>query len=126
MAFATLRTSQTATPAAPPPAITPSIVTKTDLCGILPLVARGKVRDVYQIDEETLLFVATDRISAYDVVMKNVRTFPSDTSDKLPVTLGMLPHASPLPRAISFPSSTTTSHSLTMISTRESLTKASS
>ncbi|KAL9121530.1 MAG: hypothetical protein Q9187_001915 [Circinaria calcarea] len=35
------------------------------------LLARGKVRHVFEIDQETLLFVATDRISAYDVVMKN-------------------------------------------------------
>ncbi|GME66502.1 mitochondrial carrier protein rim2 [Neofusicoccum parvum] len=35
------------------------------------LLARGKVRDVYEIDDKTLLFVATDRISAYDVIMKN-------------------------------------------------------
>jgi len=47
-------------------------ITETDLDGILPLTARGKVRDIYEVDAETLLFVATDRISAYDVVMKNV------------------------------------------------------
>lgn len=35
----------------------------------LPLVARGKVRDVYAIDERRLLFVATDRISAFDCVL---------------------------------------------------------
>ena len=35
----------------------------------LPLVARGKVRDVFAVDEQHLLFVATDRISAFDVVM---------------------------------------------------------
>lgn len=48
-------------------------VIQSDLQGALPLVARGKVRDLYTIDEKTLLFVATDRISAYDVVMENVR-----------------------------------------------------
>ena len=37
----------------------------------LPLVARGKVRDIYQIDENHLLFVTTDRISAFDVIMPN-------------------------------------------------------
>ncbi|AMD19090.1 HBR189Wp [Eremothecium sinecaudum] len=46
-------------------------VVKTDLDGILPLVARGKVRDIYEVDDQTLLFVATDRISAYDVIMQN-------------------------------------------------------
>lgn len=30
---------------------------------------RGKVRDVYQIDEKKMLIVATDRISAFDVIM---------------------------------------------------------
>lgn len=35
----------------------------------LPLVCRGKVRDVYAVDEDHLLIVTTDRLSAYDVVM---------------------------------------------------------
>src|SRR6202007_622533 len=35
----------------------------------LKLHASGKVRDVYQIDDERLLFVATDRISAFDYVL---------------------------------------------------------
>jgi phosphoribosylaminoimidazole-succinocarboxamide synthase len=35
----------------------------------LPHIASGKVREIYEIDEEHLLFVATDRISAYDVVL---------------------------------------------------------
>jgi phosphoribosylaminoimidazole-succinocarboxamide synthase len=35
----------------------------------LELVARGKVRDVYEVDERRLLLVATDRVSAFDVVM---------------------------------------------------------
>src|ERR1700675_3785607 len=30
---------------------------------------RGKVRDVYVVDEQRLLLVATDRVSAFDVVM---------------------------------------------------------
>lgn len=36
----------------------------------LPLKGRGKVRDIYDLGE-TLLIVATDRISAFDVVMPN-------------------------------------------------------
>ncbi|MBT5873950.1 MAG: phosphoribosylaminoimidazolesuccinocarboxamide synthase, partial [Candidatus Latescibacteria bacterium] len=44
-------------------------VYQTDLPGI-PLFTRGKVRDVYDLDDK-LLIVATDRISAYDVVMPN-------------------------------------------------------
>ena len=35
----------------------------------LPLVRRGKVRDVYEIDAGRLLLVASDRVSAFDVVM---------------------------------------------------------
>ncbi|THX30769.1 phosphoribosylaminoimidazole-succinocarboxamidesynthase [Aureobasidium pullulans] len=34
-------------------------------------IASGKVREIYEVDAKTLLFVATDRISAYDVIMKN-------------------------------------------------------
>jgi len=32
-------------------------------------VARGKVRDIYSVDDDHLLIVTTDRLSAYDVVM---------------------------------------------------------
>lgn len=35
----------------------------------LPLLHRGKVRDIYDIDGEHLLIVATDRLSAFDVVL---------------------------------------------------------
>jgi phosphoribosylaminoimidazole-succinocarboxamide synthase len=35
----------------------------------LPLLHRGKVRDVYEVDAETLLMVASDRVSAFDVVL---------------------------------------------------------
>ncbi len=34
-------------------------------------IASGKVRDIYAIDTERLLFVTTDRISAFDVVMED-------------------------------------------------------
>ena len=36
----------------------------------LPLLRRGKVREVYEVDEATLLLVAGDRVSAFDVVMR--------------------------------------------------------
>ena len=49
-----------------------SAVTHIDIQGKLPKVASGKVRDLYAIDDDTLLFVASDRISAYDVIMENV------------------------------------------------------
>ena len=35
----------------------------------LPLVHRGKVRDVYAVGEDRLLMVASDRVSAFDVVL---------------------------------------------------------
>jgi phosphoribosylaminoimidazole-succinocarboxamide synthase len=35
----------------------------------LKLIARGKVRDIYSVDAERLLIVATDRLSAFDVVL---------------------------------------------------------
>ena len=45
----------------------------SDLPG-LNLISKGKVRDIYETsDPNRLLFVASDRISAYDVIMKNVR-----------------------------------------------------
>lgn len=51
----------------------------SDLPG-LKLISKGKVRDIYETsDPNRLLFVASDRISAYDVIMKNVRalhTYP--------------------------------------------------
>jgi phosphoribosylaminoimidazole-succinocarboxamide synthase len=41
---------------------------QTDL-GDLPLTARGKVRDIYALSSDQLLFVASDRISAFDHVL---------------------------------------------------------
>ncbi|KAF9971415.1 Bifunctional purine biosynthetic protein ade1 [Actinomortierella ambigua] len=40
-------------------------------CPDLELIGRGKVRDLYRVDSESLLFVATDRMSAFDVIMNN-------------------------------------------------------
>ena len=37
----------------------------------LNLRARGKVRDIYDVDDEHLLIVTTDRLSAFDVVLPN-------------------------------------------------------
>jgi phosphoribosylaminoimidazole-succinocarboxamide synthase len=44
-----------------------ALMTTSDLP--LKRIARGKVRDVYEVDGDRLLLVATDRVSAYDVVM---------------------------------------------------------
>ena len=43
------------------------LMTESDLP--LERIARGKVRDVYEVEGDRLLLVATDRVSAYDVVM---------------------------------------------------------
>ena len=36
----------------------------------LPLLRRGKVREVYEVDADHLLLVASDRVSAFDIVMR--------------------------------------------------------
>lgn len=41
---------------------------QSDIAG-LSLLSRGKVRDIYAVDDEHLLIVASDRISAFDVVL---------------------------------------------------------
>jgi phosphoribosylaminoimidazole-succinocarboxamide synthase len=50
------------------PKLLDPVVLQTDFPD-LHLHASGKVRDVYQLDNERLLFVATDRISAFDYVL---------------------------------------------------------
>ena len=45
-----------------------SVLLQTDFPD-LELFASGKVRDVYKLDDDRLLFVATDRISAFDYVL---------------------------------------------------------
>lgn len=44
------------------------VVTKTTITDY-PLLSRGKVRDIYEIDESSLLIITTDRMSAFDVIM---------------------------------------------------------
>lgn len=44
------------------------VVTSTSLPGFR-MCGRGKVRDIYDIDEKTLLIVTTDRMSAFDVIL---------------------------------------------------------
>lgn len=52
-----------------------AVITQTGLEGLI-LHARGKVRDIYDLDANRLLFVASDRISAFDCVL------PSGIPDK--------------------------------------------
>jgi phosphoribosylaminoimidazole-succinocarboxamide synthase len=49
----------------------------------LQLLAKGKVRDVYAVDEEHVLLVASDRLSAYDVIL------PTAVPDKGAVLTGL-------------------------------------
>ncbi len=78
----------------------------------LPLIHRGKVRDIYDVDAEHMLIVATDRISAFDVILPtpiphkgklltNVSNFwfdrfkklvPSQLSEMTVDQLGLPPH----------------------------------
>jgi len=50
------------------PQVLDPVLLRTDIPS-LQLRASGKVRDVYQLDDQHLLFVATDRISAFDYVL---------------------------------------------------------
>jgi phosphoribosylaminoimidazole-succinocarboxamide synthase len=54
-----------------------AVISQTDFAG-LKLRARGKVRDIYELGDQ-LLIVATDRLSAFDVVL------PTPIPDKGPV-----------------------------------------
>ena len=47
------------------------------------LVASGKVREIYALDDERLLLVASDRISTFDVVL------PTEVPDKGRVLTGL-------------------------------------
>ena len=46
----------------------PDILLHTDL-DTIPLLSHGKVRDIYEVDDDKLLIVTSDRISAFDVVL---------------------------------------------------------
>src|SRR5579864_6903031 len=50
------------------PQLLDNVLLRTDIPE-LELYASGKVRDVYRVDNEHLLFIATDRISAFDYVL---------------------------------------------------------
>src|SRR6478672_9355774 len=52
-------------------------------CPVAELAAQGKVRDLYDVDDDRLLLVATDRISAFDVVL------PDPIPDKGRVLTGL-------------------------------------
>ena len=41
----------------------------TEMISFLPLIHQGKVRDSFALDEDHMLIVASDRLSAFDVVL---------------------------------------------------------
>src|SRR3954466_11714082 len=49
----------------------------------LQIIAKGKVRDVYAVDEQHVLLVASDRLSAFDVIL------PTGVPDKGAVLTGL-------------------------------------
>jgi len=59
-------------------------VTRTEI-EEYPLLARGKVRDIYQVDEGTLLIVTTDRMSAFDVIMPDPIPYKGVVLNKLTI-----------------------------------------
>jgi phosphoribosylaminoimidazole-succinocarboxamide synthase len=57
------------------------IMTRSDLP--LRRLTQGKVRDVYGVDDDRLLLVATDRVSAFDVVMQEAVPFKGQALTQL-------------------------------------------
>lgn len=55
-------------------------VVRTDLRNYLPLLAEGKVREIYSLDDSRLLFVATDRISGMLLVQSTVLSTSADAA----------------------------------------------
>lgn len=51
----------------------------------LPLVGRGKVRDIYAVGDDKLLIVASDRLSAFDVVLPNPIPFKGEVLTQISV-----------------------------------------
>ncbi len=49
----------------------------------LPLVARGKVRDIYAVGDDQLLLITTDRLSAFDVVLPNPIPFKGQVLNQI-------------------------------------------
>jgi phosphoribosylaminoimidazole-succinocarboxamide synthase len=48
------------------------VIIGTDLSHYFKHLSRGKVRELYEIDDDRVLFVATDRVSAFDVVSRSI------------------------------------------------------
>jgi len=62
----------------------------------LRLVRRGKVREMYEVDADTLLMVASDRVSAFDVVLREPVAFKGSVLTQLSAFwFGRLAHVIP-------------------------------
>jgi phosphoribosylaminoimidazole-succinocarboxamide synthase len=62
----------------------------------LQLVRRGKVREMYEVDADTLLMVASDRVSAFDVVLREPVAFKGSVLTQLSAFwFGRLAHVIP-------------------------------
>ncbi len=61
---------------------TSTLISHTEIPG-LSLIHRGKVRDVYAIDEKRLLLVATDRLSAFDCVLPTLISHKGEVLTRL-------------------------------------------
>ncbi len=55
-----------------------ALPTKHKMIGDLSLIRRGKVRDIYSVDDTHLLIVTTDRLSAYDVILPDPVPFKGE------------------------------------------------
>ena len=49
----------------------------------LKLLNQGKVRDIYEVDDENILIVTTDRLSAFDVIMNEPIPFKGEVLTKM-------------------------------------------
>ena len=59
-----------------------TILTQTSLSS-LKLLNQGKVRDIYDIDDENMMIVTTDRLSAFDVIMNEPIPFKGEVLTKM-------------------------------------------
>lgn len=60
----------------------PALISDSEIPN-LKLLHRGKVRDVYEVDEKRLLLVATDRISAFDCVLPTLIPYKGEVLTQL-------------------------------------------
>ena len=81
-----------------------TMLTQTYLSS-LKLLNQGKVRDIYDIDDENMLIVTTDRLSAFDVIMNEPIPFKGEVLTKMsnfwfekfrPLVPNHLTHKNPL------------------------------